>query len=56
VVYDLEAALRGAFVNDIDTVLDAFFEQADVDSLSVRPEDFTAALKDALARSDPVDG
>lgn len=56
VVYDLEAALRGAFVNEVDTVLDAFFEQAEVDSLSVRPEDFAAALKDALDRYAPVEG
>jgi lipoate-protein ligase A len=55
VIYDLEAALRGIFVNDLDAVLHDFFEQADIDSLSVRPEDFTAALKNALESSGPAD-
>ena len=56
VVYDLEAALRGAFVEDVDAVLETFFGQADIDGLSVRPADFTAALKDALEGSAPADG
>jgi lipoate-protein ligase A len=54
VIYDLEAALRGIFVNDLDAVLHDFFEQADIDSLSVRREDFTAALKSALQDSAPA--
>jgi lipoate-protein ligase A len=54
VIYDLEAALRGTFVSDVDTVLHTFFEQADIDSLSVRREDFTAALKNALQDAAPA--
>lgn len=54
VIYDLEAALRGTFVDDVEQTLARFFEQADIDSLSVRPEDFSAALDDALTQPEPT--
>lgn len=49
VIYDLEAALRGTFVDRIDNMLDCFFSRTEIDSLSVRQADFSHALQDALA-------
>ena len=48
VVFDLEAALAGARVEEIDAVVRQFFEESAVEMLSVGPEDFTAAINDAL--------
>lgn len=48
-VFDLEAALRGAPIDEIGTVVTNFFENAPVDLLTVAPADFIAALESALA-------
>lgn len=50
VVYDLEAALRGIFLEEISGRLDCFFKLTAIDSLSVRREDFEKALGNALAK------
>ena len=47
-IYDLESRLRGAYVDDIEPVVLAFFEQAQAQALSVSPGDFLAAIQDAL--------
>jgi CspA family cold shock protein len=50
VVFDLEAALAGARLQEVDAVVQRFFEESAVEMLSVSPEDFAAAIQDALAR------
>jgi lipoate-protein ligase A len=48
VLMDLEAALRGAPVDTIDQVLERFFQEAEVDALSVSRDDFAASIRAAL--------
>mgnify|MGYP001544690618 FL=1 len=48
VIFDLESRLRGVFLDELENVVDEFFQQADVEVLSVSPADFIAALEDAL--------
>lgn len=50
VVFDLEAALAGARIRDVDAVVRQFFEETAVEMLSASPGDFAAAVNDALAR------
>ena len=50
VVFDLEAALAGTRIQDVDAVVKRFFEETAIEMLSVGPEDFAAAINDALAR------
>ena len=49
-VLDLEAALRGTPVDAAGASVDAFFAAARPDLLSIRPEDFRAAIETALSR------
>ncbi|MBT8047650.1 MAG: lipoate--protein ligase family protein [Xanthomonadales bacterium] len=49
VVYDLESRLRGVYLDDLETEVKAFFKEAEVEVLSVSPDDFIASLMDALA-------
>ncbi|MGR8948516.1 MAG: lipoate--protein ligase family protein [Gammaproteobacteria bacterium] len=49
VVFDLEAALRGATIDDYDDILKRFFDNAIIDMLSVTPADFAHAINDAVA-------
>jgi len=49
VIYDLESLLRGVYLEQLAAVVHDFFAQADVEVLSVAPEDFIAAFDDALA-------
>ena len=49
VIYDLESALRGVYLDDLAGVIRAFFEETEVEVLSVSPEDFIATVQDALA-------
>jgi lipoate-protein ligase A len=49
VVYDLEAALRGAYVADADEIIDRFFRERPINALSVTAADFRASLDGALA-------
>jgi len=47
VIFDLESRLRGIFLDDMEKTVQDFFEQADVEVLSVSPDDFIAAINDA---------
>lgn len=47
-IYDLESRLRGAYLDDLRRLVREFFEQANVEVLSVSPDDFIDALEDAL--------
>jgi len=49
VVFDLEAALKGVRCDDVEPVIEQFFNDTDVDTLSVTPADFQASIADALA-------
>ena len=49
VIYDLESRLRGVYLDDLPGVVREFFGQAEVEVLSVSPDDFIAAFEDALA-------
>jgi len=48
VILDLEAALRGTGLGDIDMTIEQFFRDANIDTLSVSPADFYASIKSAL--------
>jgi len=50
VVFDLEAALAGTRLDDVETTIAGFFEAADVQMLSAGPADFTASILDALSK------
>lgn len=47
-ILDLEAALRGVAVDEIEGCVHAFFKQADVGLLTAAPGDFAAAINDAV--------
>lgn len=49
IVLDLEAALRGTQISELRKTIAAFFAAANVGLLSVRPEDFAAAVEAAVA-------
>jgi len=49
VVYDLEAALRGAYVAEADEIIERFFRERPINALSVTAGDFQASLGGALA-------
>ena len=48
IIFDLEAALRGIAVGDVDAVVQDFFARAKVGLLTVSPADFAAAIDNAL--------
>lgn len=48
IIYDLESRLRGVYLDDLEQAVRSFFDQAGVEVLSVSPDDFIAALRDAL--------
>lgn len=48
VVYDLESQLRGVYLDELEIRVREFFDQAEVEVLSVTPDDFIAAFKNAL--------
>jgi lipoate-protein ligase A len=50
VVFDLEAALAGTRIRDVDAAVIQFFEEADIEMLSVGPEDFAASINNALEK------
>ena len=50
VIFDLEASLAGARLNEVDTAVQEFFETTDIDMLSVGADDFVASINDALAK------
>jgi hypothetical protein len=49
-VFDLEAALAGTRLADVEAKITDFFEKADIDMLSVNAADFIASINDALAK------
>ncbi|MDH3621197.1 MAG: lipoate--protein ligase family protein, partial [Gammaproteobacteria bacterium] len=54
VVFDLEAALVGTRLEDVETTITKFFEETSIEMLSVSAEDFITAINDALARREGV--
>lgn len=54
VVFDLEAALLGTRLEDVEGTVKAFFDASDIDMLSVDADDFIAAINDALAKREGV--
>lgn len=48
IIYDLEASLRRAKVSEIDHVVQQFFEANSIGMISITPQDFAAAIKQAL--------
>jgi lipoate-protein ligase A len=49
IVLDLEAALRGVYVEDIAATIDRFFLEHTVEALTVTPNDFRASVEQAVA-------
>jgi len=54
VVFDLESALLGTRLDDVETTVRQFFEETDIDMLSVAADDFIAAISNALAKREGV--
>ena len=55
IVFDLEASLQGARLNDINAIVDRFFADSAIDTLSVTADDFKTAIADALTRRETGD-
>ena len=51
VIYDLESSLRGVYLDDLAAVVRKFFDESEVEVLSVLPEDFIASIENALSES-----
>jgi len=49
IIYDLESRLRGVYLDDLADVIKAFFQDTDVEVLSVSMDDFIASIENALA-------
>jgi lipoate-protein ligase A len=47
-IYDLEARLRGVYLDELPEVIRAFFEETEIEVLSVSPDDFIASIDVAL--------
>ena len=50
VVFDLEAALAGTRLEDVEATIRQFFDESDIDMLSAEAGDFIASINDALAK------
>lgn len=50
IVFDLEAALAGTRLEDVEATITRFFEETDISMLSVSADDFVAAINAALAK------
>jgi len=48
IVFDLESALGGVRVDEVDPAVEQFFDSTEVDTLSVTPADFKASIANAL--------
>jgi len=48
VIFDLESALQGVRLDEIDATIEQFFSSSEVDTLSVSPDDFRASIANAL--------
>jgi lipoate-protein ligase A len=53
IVLDLEAALRGAYVEDVPGVIGQFFDERQLSALTVTPADFRASIEAALSTRAP---
>jgi len=49
IVLDLEAALRGAYVEDVGPIIEQFFREKTVEALTVTPDDFRTSIEQAVA-------
>lgn len=49
IIYDLEASLRGVYIDQLEKTVRDFFAKAQAEVLSVSAEDFIASIQDALA-------
>jgi hypothetical protein len=47
-VLDLEAALRGAYLEEATGIIQRFFQERTIAALSVGPDDFRASLEAAI--------
>ena len=54
VVFDLEAALAGMRLEDIDSTIEKFFAETAIEMLSVTGDDFAASINDAVAKHEGV--
>ncbi len=54
IVFDLEAALAGTRLEDVEATVTRFFEESDVSMLSAGAEDFIASIEDALSKREGV--
>jgi lipoate---protein ligase len=53
-IYDLEAALRGVLIGDIQTAVDAYFHQSKPDMLTIAPADFARVVRWAATGAVPA--
>jgi lipoate-protein ligase A len=50
VVFDLEAALAGTRLEEVESAIRQFFDDTEIDMLSADADDFIASINDALAK------
>ena len=50
VIFDLESALAGTRLNEVEATIRSFFEVTDIGMLSVSADDFIASINDSLAK------
>lgn len=50
VVFDLEAALAGTRLDDVESTVEQFFAETEIEMLSVTADDFVASINDAIAK------
>ena len=50
VVFDLEAALAGTRLDEVAPTVERFFEETEIEMLSVTADDFIASIDDAIAK------
>ena len=48
IVFDLESALQGVRLDEVEAVIERFFDETTVDTLSVTPADFKASIANAV--------
>ncbi len=51
VIYDLEASLRGVYIQQLDDHIRAFFQSSKMEALSVTAEDFITSIQNALGEN-----
>jgi len=50
VVFDLEAALAGTRLDDVESTVERFFAETEIEMLSVTADDFIASIDDAITK------